>query len=77
MLDMGINFVSDKFWQFCKSVNIEQVISSAYHHHSNGQVEASIKFIKCTFKKCTDSGKDINMALLQICMTPLGQGLPS
>ena len=55
-----------------KSINIEQVISSAYHHQSNGQVEACIKFIKCTFKKCADSGRDINMALLQIHMTPLG-----
>ena len=29
------------------------------------------------FKKCADSGGDINMALLQIHTTPLGQGLPS
>ena len=50
MSDMGSNFVSDKFQQFCKSVNIEQAISSAYHHQSNGQVEACIKLIKCTFK---------------------------
>ena len=35
------------------------------------------KFIKHTFKKCADSCGDINMALLQICTTPLGQGLPS
>ena len=33
--------------------------------------------MKCTFKKCDDSDRNINMALLQICMTPLGQGLPS
>ena len=77
MLDVGTNFVSDKFYQFCKLVNIEQVTSSAYHHQSNGQVEACLKFIKCTFKKCTDSGREINMALLQICMTPLGHSLPS
>ena len=66
MLDMGTNFVSDKFWQFCEFVNIEQATLSVYHHQSNGQVEACIKFVKHTFKKCTDSGKDINMALLQI-----------
>ena len=48
-----------------------------YHHQSNGQVEACIKFIKCTFKKCTDSDRDINMALLQICMMPLSQDLLS
>ena len=50
MSDVGTNFISDKFWQFCKLVNIEQVVSSAYHHQSNGQVKACIKFIKHTFK---------------------------
>ena len=29
------------------------------------------------FKKCADSDGDINMALLQICTTLLGQDLPS
>ena len=29
------------------------------------------------FKKCTNSGGDINMALLQICTTPFGQGMLS
>ena len=77
MSDMGTNFVSDKFHQFCKSVNIEQATSSVYHHQSNGQVEGCIKFIKCMFKKCADSGSDIDMALLQIQMMALGHGLPS
>ena len=66
MSNMDTNFVSDKFHQFCKLVNIEQATSSVYHHQSNGQAEAYIKFVKCTFKKCADSGSDINMALLQI-----------
>ena len=77
MSDAGTNFVSEKFWQFCTTINVEQVVSLAYHHQSNGQVEACIKFIKCTFKKCANSGWDINMALLQIHTTLLGQGLPS
>ena len=77
MSDASTNFVSDKLHQFCKSVNIEQVTSSTYHHQSNGQVEACIKFIKFTFKKCTNSGSDINMAPLQIHMTSLGHSLPS
>ena len=75
--DAGTNFVSDRLWQFCKTFNIEQAVSLVYHHQSNGQVEACIKFIKCTFKKCTNSGRDISMALLQICTMPLGPGLPS
>ena len=72
----GTNFISDRFQQFCKTINVEQAVSSVYHHQSNRQVEACIKFIKCRFKKCANSGRDINMALLQIHKTPLGQGLP-
>ena len=77
MSDSGTNFVSEKFWQFCKTINVEQAVSSAYHHQSNGQVEACIKFIKCTFKKCVNSVGDPNKALLQIHTTLLGQGLLS
>ena len=73
MSDEGTNIVSDKFHQFCKLVNIEQATSSAYHHQTNGEVEACIKFVKCMFKKCADSGRDINMALLQIHNTVRSQ----
>ena len=77
MSDAGTNFVSERFRQFCKSINIEQAVSLAYHHQSNGQVEAYIKFIKHTFKKWAESGRDKNIALLHICTMPIGQGLPS
>ena len=50
MSDASTNFVSDRFHQFCKSINIEQAASSAYHHQSNEQVKARKKFIKSTFK---------------------------
>ena len=73
----GSNFVSEKFRSFCSSLNIEQAVSSSYHHQSNRQVEACIKFIKCTIKKCSDSNGDIHKVLLQIRTTPLGQGLPN
>ena len=66
MSDTGRNFISDRFQQFCKTINVEPEVSSAYHHQSNEQVKACIKFIKHTFKKCEDSSRDINMALLQI-----------
>ena len=69
MSDAGTNFVSEKFQHFCKTINVEQAVSSAYHHQSNRQVETCIKFIKCAFKKCTNSGGDINMALLHIHTT--------
>ena len=67
MSDAGINFVSDRFQKFCKAINVELATLLAYCHQSNGQVE----------KKCVKSSRDINMALLQICTTPLGLGLPS
>ena len=72
MSDSGGNFVSDKFKIFCKSLNIEQAFSSSYHHQSNGQVEAFIKFVKCTLKKCFDSKGDPHIVLLQTGMTLLG-----
>ena len=46
MSDAGTNFVSDKFWKFCKSINVKQAVSFAYHHQSNGKVKTCIKFIK-------------------------------
>ena len=77
MSDTGTTCVSERFRQFYKSINIEQAVSLAYHHQSNGQVEACIKFIKCTFKKCAESGRDKNIALLHIHTMPIGQGLLS
>ena len=41
MLDAGGNFVSEKIKDFCRNLNIEEAVSSSYHHQSNGQVEAS------------------------------------
>ena len=48
MSDAGTNFISETFCQFCKSINMEQAVSLAYHHQGNGQVEACIRFIKHT-----------------------------
>ena len=77
MSDFGGNFISGTFKNFCKSLNIEQAVSSSYHHQSNRQVEACIKFVKCTLKKSFDSRTDPHVALLQIQMMLLGQGLAS
>ena len=77
MSDTGGSFISEIFKSFCNSLNIEQAVSSFYHHQSNGQVEACIKFIKCTMKRFFNSGGDIYIAMLQIRTTPLVQGLPS
>ena len=50
MPDVGGNFISDQFKQFCKNMNVEQAMSSSYHQQSNRQVEVCIKFIKHTIK---------------------------
>ena len=50
MSDTGTNFISERFWHLSKKINVEQAVSSAYHHQSNRQVKACIKFIKHTLK---------------------------
>ena len=55
MSDEDGNFISDKFKQFCKNMNMEQATSSSYYHQSNRQVEAYIKFIKHTMKACIET----------------------
>ena len=49
--DVGSNFISEKKTvKFCRKLNMEHVVSSSYHHQSNGQVEACTKLVKCTIK---------------------------
>ena len=76
MSDAGTNFVSDKFWKFCNSISVEQAVSLAYHHQSNGQVKACIKFVKCAFKNALILVGPSTW-LLQMHTTLLGQGLLS
>ena len=77
MSDPGSKFIREKFKGFCHSMNIEQAVSSSYHHQSNGQVETCIKFKNHTIKKFINTKSDIHVALLQIRLTPLGPGLQS
>ena len=64
--DAVTNYISDIFTQFCMQLNIKQAITSSYHHQSKSHVEACIKFMKHTIKKCLDNNDDINLALLQM-----------
>ena len=52
-------------------------MTSSYHHKSNGQVEACIKFVKYMIKKCRETDDDVHFALLQVRLTPIGAGLTS
>ena len=48
--DAGMSFISETFRHFHRQMNIEQAITLSYHHQSNRQVKACIKFIECTNK---------------------------
>ena len=75
--DVATNLTSETFQEFYRKLNIQQSITSSFYHPSNGQVEACIKFVKCTIRKCLDTSQDINLALLQMQSTAVGVGLPS
>ena len=62
--DANTNFISDKFRQFCRQLNIQQAITLSYYPKRNGQVKACIKFLKCTIKMHLDNYDDINLVLL-------------
>ena len=74
---VGTKFTSETFWQLSIKLNIQKSLTSSYHHKSSGQVEVCIKFVKCTIRKFINTNQDINLALLQICSTPVSVGLSS
>ena len=74
MSDAGGNFISEKFKYFCNSLNIEQPVSSSYHHQTGGGLH---QIYNMHHEEVFESGSGIHIALLQIRSTPLGQGLPS
>ena len=51
ILGAGTNFIPDTFMILCENLNIEQNISFLYNHHSYGQAELCIKFVRKTMKK--------------------------
>ena len=62
VLDTHTNFTSEMFKKYCRKMDIQQSIISSYHHQSNGQMEACIKFVKHTIRKCLDINQDISLA---------------
>ena len=66
--DLGPNFISERFMNFCKSLNIKQALSSSFHRQRNGQAVMH-QFVKCTMKKCIEANNDINIVLLHIIST--------
>ena len=75
ILDVCMNFMSYMFKQCHIQMNIEQSITLSYHHQSNGQLGACIKFVKCTIQKCFDNN-NVNLPLLQIRSMSIGVRIP-
>ena len=66
MSDSGGNLFQLLSRHICRGLNIEQALSSPYHHQSGRQVEACIKHKKPILRKCFDAKSDPHIALLQI-----------
>jgi hypothetical protein len=69
--DSGSNYTSKEFTAFANALDIKTVVSSPYHHQSNGQAENAVKQIKHIMKKCDETKDDINNALLLLRSTPI------
>jgi len=72
--DGGPQFKSDEYKQFCKRLNIENVLSSPYNSPSNGIAEQTVKEMKKLVHCLTKSGKideeERTKALLVYVNTP-------
>lgn len=75
--DNGPCFNSWEFKKFCLDWKIRSIKTSPHYPQSNGQVERFVQTVKNTFKKCSQSGDDFDLALLQIRNTPIASDLPS
>ena len=75
--DAGTDFVSHQFENFCRCLNMDKAVTLLYHYQSNSEVEACIKFVKCTIKKCKQNNNYVYFALLQIRSALLRAEYPS
>lgn len=67
--NMPFNSVECK--RFCNEWNFEFVYSSPMYPRSNGQAERAVQVCKNMLKKCKDSGKDLENALLEYRNMPI------
>ena len=74
--DIGRNFVSDLFQQYCQHLGINLTFSSAYHHNGN-PAEKAIRTVKGLMKRCTMAKHSWRLALMEYLATPLDGNTPS
>ena len=68
--DNGPQFVSRDFLKFSKEWDFEHRTSSPYHSQSNGKAESAVKQTKKILLKCSKTGSDAFLALLDHRNTP-------
>lgn len=68
--DNGPQFACQEFKEFTRAFGIDHVTSSPLHPQSNGLAERSVQTIKNILKKCTESGDDMYLGLLDLRNTP-------
>lgn len=68
--DNGPAYNSREFKEFLKEWEITQITSSPLYAQSNGKSERTVRTVKQLLKKCTDSGQDYRLGLLNLRTTP-------
>jgi hypothetical protein len=68
--DGGPQFASQQFAEFAEKWRFRHNITSPYHSQSNGKAESAVKEAKKILKKCSISGEDPLLALLEHRNTP-------
>ena len=76
MSDAGDIFISETFKELCRNLNIEQEISSSYHHQSNGQLKECIRFINQTLTICFETNAETYIVYFRLDQLHLGQPYP-
>ena len=75
--DNGTQYTSEEFRAFSQCYGFAHIFSSPNHKQANSGAKRYVDVVKKMLQKCLESGQDPHMAMLCICTTPIGQGLPS
>ena len=74
--DRGRNYTSSAFTAFCHELDINHVLTSAYHHQSN-PAERAIRTVKGIMRKCMETGNSWHLGLLEYLCTPISDHVSS
>ncbi|XP_055999881.1 uncharacterized protein K02A2.6-like [Ostrea edulis] len=75
--DNGPQYTGAEFKSFVASYGIEHITSSPLYSQSNGLAEKAVQTVKNLFKKCSESGDDVYLSLLDLRNTPRDEQIGS